>query len=63
MGFPGGSDGKKSACNAADLGSFPGSGRSPGEGQGSPLQYSGLENSMERGEWQATVHGVTESQK
>ena len=48
-GFPGGSDGKASACNAGDLGSIPGSGRSPGEGNGNPLQYSCLENSMDRG--------------
>ena len=58
MGFPGGSDGKKSACNAGDLGSIPGSGRSPGEGNGNPLQYSCLENLMYRGAWRATVHGV-----
>ena len=54
-GFPGGSDGKESACKAGDLGSVPGLGRSPGEGKGYPLQYSGLENSMD------TVHGVAES--
>ena len=47
-GFPGGSDGKQSACNAGDLGSVPGSGRSPGEGNGYPLQYSCLENPMDR---------------
>ena len=47
--FPGGSDGKESACNAGDLGSVPGSGRSPGEGNGNPLQYSCLEDSMDRG--------------
>ena len=47
----------KTACNAGDLGSIPGSGRSPGEGHGSLLQYSCLENSMDRGAWQATVHG------
>ena len=47
MGFPGGSDGKTSACNVGDLGSIPGLGRSPGEGKGFPLQYSGLENSMD----------------
>ena len=58
---PGGSDGKESACNAGDLGLSPGSGRSPGEGNGNPLQYSGLENSMDRGAWWATVHGVTKS--
>ena len=57
MGFPG-SDGKESACNAGDLRLIPGSGRSPGEGKGYPLQYSGLENVMDREAWQATVHGV-----
>ena len=61
MGFPGGSDGKDSACNAGDLGSIPGSGRYPGEGNGNALQYSGLENPMDRGAWQATVHGVAKS--
>ena len=61
MGFPGGSDGKESACNTADLGSIPGSGISPGEGNGYPLQYSCLENSMDRGVWWATVHGVAQS--
>ena len=60
--FPGGSDGKASACNAGDLGSIPGLGRSPGEGHGNPLQYSCLENPMDRGAWRATVHGVTKSQ-
>ena len=59
--FHGGSDGKESACSAADLGSIPWSGRSPGEENGNPLQYSGLENSMDRGTWQATVHGVRKS--
>ena len=59
MGFPGGSDSKESACNAGDLGSIPGLGQSFGEGNGYPLQYSGLENSMDRGAWWATVHGVT----
>ena len=58
MGFPGGSDGKESACNAGDPSSIPGSERSSGEGNGYPLQYSCLENSMDRGGWQATVHGV-----
>ena len=58
---PGGSGGKASACNAGDLGSIPGSGRSPGEGNGTPLQYSCLENPMDRGAWWATVHGVAES--
>ena len=51
--------GKESAWNAGDLGSIPGSGRSPGEGNGNPLQYSCLENPMDRGAWWATVHGVT----
>ena len=50
-GFPGGSDGKESSCNAEDLGSIPGLGRSPGEGKGYPLQYSGLENSMLYSPW------------
>ena len=57
MGFPGGSVSKEFTCNVGDLGSIPGLGRSPGEGNGNPLQYSGLENSMDRGAWQATVHG------
>ena len=61
MGFPGGSDGKESACSAGGLGSIPGSGRSSGEGNGYPLQCSCLENPMDRGAWQATVHGVTKS--
>ena len=52
-GFPHSSVGKESACNAADLGSIPGSGRSPGEGNGNPLQYCCLENRMDRGTWQA----------
>ena len=56
--IPGGSDGKESACNVGDLGSIPGLGRSPGEGNSYPLQYSGLENSMDRGAWQAIVQGV-----
>ena len=56
-GFPGGSEGKASACNARDPGSIPGSGRSPGEGNGTPLQYSCLKNPMDRGAWWATVHG------
>ena len=59
--FPGGSDGKQSACNARDLGSIPGLGRSPTEGNGNPLQYSCLENPMDGGAWQTTVHRVTES--
>ena len=54
------SDGKKSGCNARDLGSIPGSGRFPGEGNGNPLQSSCMENSMDRGAWLATVHGVAE---
>ena len=61
LGFPGGSDDKESSCNAGDLGSVPGLGRSLGEGDGYPLQYSGLENSTDRGVWQATVHGVEKS--
>ena len=61
-GFPGGLDGKESACNAGDLGSIPGSGRHPGEGNGNPLQYSCLENPMGRGARRATVHGVSKSQ-
>ena len=55
MGFPGDSDYNESACNAGDLSSIPGLGRSPGEGKSYPLQYSGLQNPMERGAWQATV--------
>ena len=62
MGFPGGSDSKESTCNVGNLGSIPGLGRFPGEGIGYPLQYSCLENSMDRGAWQATVHGATKSQ-
>ena len=61
-GFPGGSAGKESACNAGDMGLIPGSGRSPGEGNGYPLQYSCLENPMDKGVWWATVRGVTKSQ-
>ena len=60
-GFPGGSDGKESACNAGDLDSIPGSGRSPGGRHGYSLQYCCLENLMKRGAWKATVHGVTKS--
>ena len=56
-----GSDGKESACSAGDGGSIPGWGRSPGEGNGNPLQYSCLENPMDRGAWQAIVHGVAKS--
>ena len=61
MDFPDSSDSKASAYNAGDPGSIPGSGRSPGEGNGNPLQYSCLENPMDRGAWWATVHGVAES--
>ena len=57
-GFPGGSQGKAYACNAGDLGSIPGSGRSAGEGNGHPLQYSCLGNPIDKGTWQAAVHGV-----
>ena len=60
-GFPGGSNGKEFACNAGDLGSILSSGRSPGEGNGNPLQYACLENYMDRGAWWATVHGFAES--
>ena len=60
--FPGGSDGKESAYNVGDLGSIPGSGRSPGGGHGNLLQYSCLENPMDRGAWKATDHGVAKSQ-
>jgi len=58
LAFPRSSGSKESACNAGDLGSIPGSGKSPGEGNGNPLQYSCLENPMDRGAWWATVHGV-----
>ena len=64
-GFPGGSVGKESACNAGDArdsGSIPGWGRSPGGGHGNPLQYSCMENPMDRGAWQVTVHRVAKSQ-
>ena len=61
-GCPGGSDGKEPACNAGDPDSIPEFRNSPGEGNGYPLQYSGLENSTDRGAWQAIVHGVTKSQ-
>ena len=60
-GFPGGSGGKETACNAGDPGLIPGSGRPPEEGNGNPLQYSSLENPMDRGAWRATTHGVAES--
>ena len=62
LGFPGGSDGKASARNAGDRGSIPGSGRSPGEGNGTPHQHSCLENPMDGGAWWAAVHGVAKSQ-
>ena len=62
MVFPGGSEGKASACNAGDPGLIPGLGRFPGEGNGNPLQYFCLENSMDGGAWWATVHGVKKSQ-
>ena len=61
LGFPGGSDGKESACNVGDPGSIPGSGRYPGGGHGNPLQYSCLENPMDRGAQRASVHGVAKS--
>ena len=61
MGFPGGSDSKESACNIGDPGLIPGLGISSGIGNGNPPQYSCLENSMDRGAWQATVHGVAKS--
>ena len=61
MYFPGGSDGKQSACSAGDLGSIPESGRFPGIGNSNPFQYSCLEIPMERGALRATVHAVTES--
>ena len=61
-GFPGGSVGKESACNVGDQSSIPGSGKSPGEGNGYPLQYSCLENPMNRGAWRATVQGVAKNQ-
>ena len=59
LGFPGGSDSKEFICNVGDLGSIPGLGRFAGGGHGNPLQYSCLENPMDRGAWWATVHGVT----
>ena len=61
-GFPGGSDDRESACNVGNPGSIPGSGRSPGEGDGHLLQYSGLETSMDTGAWRTTAHGVRKSQ-
>ena len=60
--FPGGSDGKAFVYNVGDPGSIPGLGRSPGEGNGNPLQYYCLENPMDRGDWQATIYGVVKSQ-
>ena len=57
-----GSDGKESTSNVGDLGSIPGSGRYPGEGNGNPFQYSCLRNPMDRGAWQGTVHGVAKGQ-
>ena len=62
MSFPNGSDGKESACSAGDPGSVPGLRRSPGEGNGNPLQYSYLENPMDRGAWRVTLHGIAKSQ-
>ena len=59
MSFPGGSEVKKSACNEGEVGLISGSGRSSGEGNGNTLQYSCLGNPMDRGAWQATIHGVT----
>ena len=61
LGSPGSSNGKESACNAGDLGSIPGLGRSSGEGNGNALQYSCLENPMDRGAWRATVCGMAKS--
>ena len=62
MGFPGGSDGKEFVCNVGYLHLIPGLGRSPGEGNSNPLQYSSLGNPKDRGAWRATVHWVTKSQ-
>ena len=62
QGFPGGLGGKESTCNVRGLGLIPGLGRFPGRGHGNPLQYSCLENPMDRGAWCATVHGVAKSQ-
>ena len=62
MGFPGGTVVQNPPANAEDVSSVPGSGRSPGVGNGNALQYSCLENSVNRGSWQATVYGVTKSQ-
>ena len=63
VGFPGDSDGKESACNVGDTGLIPRSGRSPEEGNAYPLQYSCLENPMDRGAWQATVHRITKNRR
>ena len=62
VGLPGGSGGKESTCNAGDQGLIPGLGRSPGEGNGNPPQYSCLENSMDREAWRARVYGIAKSQ-
>ena len=62
MGFPGGSAVKNPPASAGDVGSIPESGSSPGDGNGNPLRYSCLENPMDRGAWQPTVHGVAKSQ-
>ena len=62
QGIPGHSNGNESACSAGDLGLIPGSGTSPGEGNGNPLQYPCLENLMDRGTWWTAVHGVAKSQ-
>ena len=62
LGFPGSAAGKEFSCNVGDPGLISGSGRSPGEGNGNPLQYSCLENPMDRGAWRATFHGVAKSQ-
>ena len=61
LSFPGGSDGKVSACDVGDPGLIPGPGKSSGEGNGNPLQYSCLDNPVDGGAWQATVHGVSKS--
>ena len=61
--FPGGSAGKESACKEGDPGLISGLGRSPGEGNGSPLQYACLENPMDRGAWRATVHGESHGER
>ena len=61
LGFPGGSDSEEAACSAGDMRSIPGSGISPGEGSDNPLQYSCLKNSVDRGAWWATLHGMAKS--